>query len=336
MAAVEPGVIEPVDRQTANPSTRSPIWLNQWAAEDLTAKVGDTVTLEYYLWREEGQLATQTAEFQLAGILPIRGIAADRNLVPDYPGISDSDTLSDWDPPFPMDLGLIRPKDEAYWKEYRATPKAFITLADGQKLWRSRFGVLTSMRFTPNSGGSPAELELRTEKFRQELLAKLSPFEIGFALLPVKAQGLIASRGATDFGEYFTYFSFFLVASALLLATLFFRLGVEQRLREVGLLKAIGFAPRKIRDLFLLEGLLLAALGSLAGVCGAMAYASLMMLFLRTWWVGAVGTTELSLHISAASLLAGAVGGILTAAACVAWTLHRMMPASPRGLLAGV
>ena len=67
-----------------------------------------------------------------------------------------------------------------------------------------------------------------------------------------------------------------------------------------------------------------------------MAYASLMMLFLRTWWVGAVGTTELSLHVSAGSLLAGAAGGILSAAGCVAWTLHRMMPASPRGLLAGV
>jgi ABC-type lipoprotein release transport system permease subunit len=334
VAAVEPGAIESVDHQATNPSTRSPIWLNQWAAEDLPAKVGDTVTLEYYLWREEGRLATQTAEFQLAGILPFRGIAADRNLVPEYPGISDSDTLSDWDPPFPMDLGLIRPKDEAYWKEYRATPKAFITLLDGQKLWQSRFGVLTSIRFTPNGGNS--KLELRAENFSQELLARLSPFEMGFSLLPVKAQGLVASRGATDFGEYFTYFSFFLVASALLLATLFFRLGVEQRLREVGLLKAVGFAPRKIRDLFLLEGLLLAAVGSLIGVCGAVAYASLMMLFLRTWWVGAVGTTELSLHISAASLVAGAVGGTLSAAACVTWTLHRMLPASPRGLLAGV
>ena len=154
VAAVEPDVLQPVDASGSEaPLQRSPIWLNQWAAEDLNAKVGDRVTLEYYLWREEGQLATQTAEFQLAGILPIRGIAADRNLVPDYPGISDSDTLSDWDPPFPMDLGLIRPKDEAYWKEYRATPKAFITLADGQRLWRSRFGVLTSLRFMPDSGG---------------------------------------------------------------------------------------------------------------------------------------------------------------------------------------
>jgi len=336
VAAVEPNLIQPLAQRTGGSSTTSPIWLNQWAAHDLNASVGDRVTLEYYLWREQGQLATQTTEFQLAGIVPIRGIAADRNLVPDYPGISDSDTLSDWDPPFPMDLGLIRPKDEAYWKEYRATPKAFIALPDGQRLWRSRFGVLTSMRFTPNSGGSSAELGLRAEKFRQELSAKLSPFEMGFALLPVKAQGLVASRGATDFGEYFTYFSFFLVASALLLATLFFRLGVEQRLKEVGLLKALGFPPRQIRNLFLLEGLLLSAAGSLAGVCGAVAYASLMMLLLRTWWVGAVGTTELSLHVSTGSLVAGAVGGILSAAGCIAWTLRRMMPASPRGLLAGV
>jgi ABC-type lipoprotein release transport system permease subunit len=336
VAAVEPDLIQPLTQRSTGSSMTSPIWLNQWAAEDLNATVGNTVTLEYYLWKEEGQLATQTTEFQLAGIVPIQGIAADRNLVPDYPGISDSDTLSDWDPPFPMDLGLIRPKDEAYWKEYRATPKAFIALADGQRLWRSRFGVLTSMRFTPNRGDSSTELGLRAEKFRQELRAKLSPFEMGFALLPVKAQGLVASRGTTDFGEYFTYFSFFLVASALLLATLFFRLGVEQRLKEVGLLKALGFPPQRIRNLFLLEGLLLSAAGSLAGVCGAAAYASLMMLLLRTWWVGAVGTTALSLHISAGSLVVGAVGGVLSAAGCVGWTLRRMMPASPRGLLAGV
>ena len=294
------------------------------------------MALEYYLWREEGQLATQTAEFQLAGILPIRGIAADRNLVPDYPGISDSDTLSDWDPPFPMDLGLIRAKDEVYWKEYRATPKAFITLADGQRMWRSRFGELTSLRFMKEGRSLSDDFAPLEEKFRQELRAKVSPFEMGFALLPVRAQGLAASRGATDFGEYFTYFSFFLVASALLLATLFFRLGVEQRIREVGLLKALGFTPQQIRNLFLQEGVLLAVLGSLAGVCGAVVYASLMMLLLRTWWVGAVGTTELSLHVSVGSLLAGAAGGVLSAAGCIAWTLHRMMPASPRGLLAGV
>ena len=43
-----------------------------------------------------------------------------------------------------------------------------------------------------------------------------------------------AARGATDFGQYFVYFSFFLVVAALLLAGLFFRYGLEQRLGEIG------------------------------------------------------------------------------------------------------
>ena len=63
----------------------------------------------------------------------------------------------------------------------------------------------------------------------------------------VRGEALTASRGATDFGEYFVYFSFFLVVSALLLAALFFKLGIEQRVREVGLLRAVGFRVADVR-----------------------------------------------------------------------------------------
>ena len=38
--------------------------------------------------------------------------------------------------------------------------------------------------------------------------------------------------------------------SALLLTALFFRLGVEQRSREIGLLEALGFPPARIKRLF--------------------------------------------------------------------------------------
>jgi cell division protein FtsX len=65
---------------------------------------------------------------------------------------------------------------------------------------------------------------------------------------------LAASRGATDFGEYFTYFSFFLVVSALMLASLFFRLGVEQRAREIGLLRSVGYTNARVTRLFVMEG----------------------------------------------------------------------------------
>src|SRR6185436_12602912 len=135
------------------------------------------------------------------------------------------------------------------------TPKAFIPLATGQELWQTRFGKLTSMRLVAPGDSSP---EATLDSFQQRLRTALDPTAMGFTVLPVRAQALEASRGATDFGEYFLYFSFFLVISALMLAALFFKLGIEQRLREIGVLEAIGYSAAQIRRLFLIEGLLLA------------------------------------------------------------------------------
>ena len=302
------------------------IVLNDWAARDLAAQVGDEVSLEYYLWGNDGRLTTARAQFALKGIVPIQGAAADRNLTPHYPGITDSANLDDWDPPFPLDLKRVRPKDEDYWDKYRTTPKAFILLEKGQELWGSRFGRLSSLRI------ATSELD----RYRAALREALDPLEMGISILPARQQGLEASQGATDFGEYFVYFSFFLVAAALLLAGLFFRLGVEQRLQEIGLLRALGFGPERIRSLFLAEGLVLAVTGSLVGLAGAWGYSSLILYGLRTWWVDAVGTRSITLHLSAMPLVAGGVGGVLTAVLCIAWTLRGLRGTSPRSLLSGV
>lgn len=310
----------------------APILLNEWAATDLKAQPGDVVILEYYLWKDEGRLSTHTARFQLAGIVPMKDQAADRDYVPDYPGITTTQNISDWDPPFPVDLERVRPQDEQYWHQYRTTPKAFIPLEAGQQLWQSRYGKLTSLRLIASLGRDPAT---SLDSLRQSLRATLDPVTNGFSINPVRLEGLEASRGATDFGEYFIYFSFFLVASALLLASLFFKLGIEQRLREIGTLRAIGFRAAVVRSIFLREGLVLSTAGSILGVIGAVGYGELMMYGLRTWWVDAVGTTNLSLHVSALSLLLGGAGGIIIAILCIAWTLRRLAGSSPRSLLTG-
>ena len=312
-------------------SGKTPIILNEWAARDLNAKVGDAVSLEYYIWHDDGKLETKQAEFQLVSVVPISGLASDRDLVPAYPGISESPSISDWDPPFPVDLKRIRQQDEDYWDQYRTTPKAFLPLSAGQQLWESRYGKLTSIRVMP--GDLP--VAKAGFQFQKKLRDSLTPAAMGMSVLPVRAEGLAASQGATDFGEYFLYFSFFLVVSALLLAALFFKLGVEQRLREIGLLQAIGFSAGKIRKLFLIEGALLAALGSVLGLAGAIGYAYLLMLGLRTWWFDAVGTTMLRLHLSPQSLLIGAFGGTIAAIVCIVWTLKRVGRASSRSLLTG-
>ncbi|MEO6222934.1 MAG: FtsX-like permease family protein [Vicinamibacterales bacterium] len=314
--------------QTATAAADPPIVLNDWTARDLSAKVGDALEMEYYRWLDEGRLVTERATFRVAGIVPIQGLAADRHLAPPYPGITDSESVADWDPPFPIDLKLVRPVDEDYWDKYRTTAKAFVPIATAQKLWGTRHGKVSSIRL-PVSVDSPAET------LAGEIVRKLGVEHSGLTIADVRTQNLSASAGATDFGAYFSYFSFFLVVSALLLTALFFRLGVEQRLREIGVLRATGFSLRTIQRLFVIEGALVAVAGAVVGAGLAVAWASLMMYGLRTWWVGAVGTTALTLHVDAGALAIGAAGGVAASLICIAWTVRGLSRHSPRELLAG-
>jgi ABC-type lipoprotein release transport system permease subunit len=316
-------VVTAIDSALA-PAAEDGIVLNEWTARDLGAKPGDPVELDYYVWRADGRLHADTARFRLERVVPLAGDAADPALTPDYPGITQSRSLRDWDPPFPLDLTRIRPVDEQYWDRYRATPKAFIRLARGRQLWGTRFGSLTSIRVFPPS---PA--------FAEALRATLDPAKMGLIVAPVKAQALEAAQGATDFGEYFTYFSFFLMVSALLLAGLFFKLGIEQRVKEIGVLRSLGFSASKIRTIFLLEGAALATAGAAAGAPAALAYGALILLGLRTWWFGAVGTRLLSLHASLPTLAASFAAGVIAGLASVAWTLRGLEPETPRRLLQG-
>ncbi len=310
---------------------RPPIVLNDWAARDLRVGPGDGVTLEYDIWRDAGGIESRSVELEVAGVVRLAGRAADADLAPRYPGITDSLHLGDWDPPFPIDLGRIRPADEEYWDRYRTTPKAFLRLEDGQRWWRHRLGGLTSVRLAPPTGGR--DLAAVHEAFAAALLARLSPDAFGLRIEPVRAMGLAASVGATDFGEYFTYFSFFLLVSALLLTGLFFRLGLEQRQRSVGLLQAVGFSPGDVRRLLLGEAGVVALGGGLLGVAGALAYAWLMVLGLDTVWRGAVGTDRLVLRLEAPALLAGVVGGGAMALLTLFLSLRDLGRRSPRTLL---
>ena len=72
-----------------------------------------------------------------------------------------------------------------------------------------------------------------------------------------------------------------------------------------------------------------------SGMLGAIGYAWLLMSALRTWWVDAVGTEALALHVSGVSLAAGAVGGDRRRVGCIWWTLRSLSRVSERSLLAG-
>ena len=104
---------------------------------------------------------------------------------------------------------------------------------------------------------------------------------------------------------------------------------IEQRLRQIGILRASGFTIGRVRALLLAEALVLAFAGSAIGIAGALGYGMLIVYGLRTWWIGAVGTTLLTLHVSWMSLVTGAAAGIVTAVICVALSLRAVARLTP-------
>ncbi len=311
------------------------ILLNEWAARDLAARRGDRIRLTYYVAGPLGHLPIEDAAFRLRGVVRLEGAAADPGFTPEYPGVTDSDSLADWDPPFPIDLRQIRDKDEAYWDEYRTTPKAFVSLADGQRLWATeadRLGRLTSLRLHPGPGEA---LETTRAAFERAFLDRVDPAQVGLSFDAVRERALAASRGTTDFGALFIGFSFFLIASAALLVALLFRLGVERRSGEVGLLLALGFTPGRVARLPLAEGVVLAAIGAVIGLAAARGYAWLMLTGLRSWWADAVNTPFLRLHDSPMSYAVGLAASLVVAFLSIAWSLHGLARRPARALLAG-
>ncbi|MEW6252642.1 MAG: ABC transporter permease [Planctomycetota bacterium] len=336
--------------EPAPPLQPGEVLLNTWAAADLGAQPGDQVRMTYYVAAPFGRLETRSATFRLRGIVAMSAAATDPALVPEYPGVTDAETLADWEPPFPLDLKRIRPKDEDYWRVYRAAPKAFVSLDDGVRLWAAEsahFGQLTALRLYPPAdrkleGASTRNSKLETRNsaadvFTTELRQHLDPAALGLHLQDVRARALEASHGATDFAGLFVGFSQFLIVAALLLVALLFRLGVERRAGEIGLLLAVGFTPRRVARLLLSEGLALALIGAALGLVLGRAYAWLMLAGLKSWWSTATGPAPfLRLHAEPASYVLGFAATLLIAGAALAWSLRGLTRLPPRRLLAGV
>ncbi len=297
------------------------IVIGQWLADDLQARPGDSLRLTYYVPGTTHRLEEKQDQFRVHSIAPMAGLAADRTLMPDFPGIAQAEKTENWDAGFAIDLQKIRPKDELYWKQYRGTPKAFVTLSAGRRIWGNRFGDVTAMRFT---AGQASE-----QSIQQGLAAALDPADIGFVFQPLRERALAASSQAEDFGGLFLGFSFFLIAAALILLALLFQFGLEKRATEIGILLAVGWPPRLVRRLFLLEGLAIAMLGGLLGAAGGVLYAKGIFWGLATLWRSAVAGSTLRFHAAAGSLAAGAAAGIIvrTIVIRLAWRAQSRRPA---------
>ncbi|MBN2313533.1 MAG: FtsX-like permease family protein [Sedimentisphaerales bacterium] len=305
------------------------ILINQWLADDLSAKVGETIELRYYVLTSMRKLQEQTTSFRIRAILPMEEPAVDPELMPNFPGLSGVDNCRDWDAGIPVDLDKIRQKDEDYWDTYKGTPKAFVTLKAGKAMWANRYGNLTAVRYPLGLGSMDNELPIL------RLSRTIDPATVGLFFQPVRERGMKAGAGSTDFGSLFLGLSIFLVIAALILTSLIFVFGVEKRSGQIGMLLALGFAPKQVRRLLFLESGMLALLGAVVGSVTALLYTRMMIYGLATIWQTAVAGSIIHFYTKTSTLFVGAFSAIFVSLFAIWLTLRKQVSRPARELLAG-
>ena len=290
---------------------RGEVLINAWLAADLQAKVGDSISMRYFVFGSLRSLKEVERTFRIAGVVPMSVSASDSMLMPYLPGLSDAGNCRDWKTGIPVDLKKIRDKDEAYWNVYKGSPKAYMSLETGQEIWQNVYGNATN-------------IFLKNEPDWKQFL---NPFEQGFLLKPVLKEGLTAAESGVDFSQLFAGLGMFVIAAGLILTILLLNLSLKRRKDQIQLLNALGFAPARIRKMMLLELAFIAALGGLMGVLLSIVYSKLVFWGLNHLWYDMVRTDALILSFHFWTLVVGCLIGIVVGMLSVLPTLRRHIAA---------
>lgn len=312
---------------TASAEGKPGMVITQWLAEDQGLAQGDELEIRYFVVGNGRALKEETARFVVRGILPMDSAAITPAWTPPFPGVSDVDNCRDWDPGFPMDNKAIRDKDEKYWDDYKGTPKGFIPLAEGQRLWGNRFGRHTAVRFA-DDGRAEAVVGA-------ELAARLQLADLGLVPRDLGGEAGAAARGSVDFGGLFIGLSLFLIAAALVFAALLFLFTLERRAAQAGLLLATGWTRAQVRRSLLGEAGVVAILGALLGVPGGEVYTKLALQGLAGAWAGAAQGLPLIYAGSAGTKAAAGTAAVLVLLLVLAWSSRRIFQKPARELISG-
>ena len=300
--------VSPSDSSTLSPVPAGmdddEIIVSRWLADTLELSVSDTVKIRYFELGAGNDLSERSRQFHVREILEMDRLAPERELAPRFPGLTDVERCRQWDVGMPMDEVLLADEDnEAYWKEFRTTPKAIVTLAAAQSMWANRFGNLSSVRYAAQD----------SNHIRDALQQALDPESMGFFFIPVRDLAKAGVHEGMNFGDLFVGMSFFLIVAALMLTGLLFTFGVEQRSSQAGVLMATGFRPRHVRAMYLLEGGILAALGCLLGSLLGTVYTRILIWALGSQWQGAIAGAAIQYHAELRTVVIGALSAFLCA-----------------------
>ena len=322
--------------------------ISDWLADDLQITKGDWLRIDYFdPETTHGEREEYFIDLEVLDILSLtaprrpysrRNVATFENpptlitdpaLTPAVPGVTDQASIDDWDLPFPL-VYRIRGQDDNYWNNHRTTPKAFVNLTVGQRMWGSRFGNVTSVRFADDK-----QTDFLAALLQQAAHDADKGNNLDMQFVAVKRNGLAASSGSTPFDGLFLGLSLFVIAAALMLIVVLFRLGIQQRASQIGLLLALGLSRKQTIRMWVGEAAIVASIGAFIGCGLGIGYGKIMLAGLSTWWVDAIATSFLEFHISPRSLVIGYLLGVIMSVATIAWAIRATKAVTACRLLGG-
>jgi len=318
--------------------------INQWLADDLAAQgrpvaVGDFLDLTCFVAETlHGQVTEATHRCRIGGIAAMTGLAAARETVPTVVGITDEDSIADWDPPFPFDRTRVRStppddQDDRYWKAYGATPKLFMPLERARRIAGSRFGETTAWHLPR----LPATTNY--DAISTEVAAAIPPAAAGLEVMPLARIAAMAASGSTPFGLLFLTLSSFVIGAGLVLLWLLFGLLVASRSRTLGILAAVGWPPRRLAGLLITVSSVAILVGSVVGMMLGPLWSQLLLRRLGRGWATSVATGSEAVFSGSLpgplTIAAGGTAAAVVAAAAVVLAARRAGRRSPLRLLRG-
>lgn len=298
------------------------IILSEWMAEDTDSKKGDTLKAEYFESAPGGEYLTKEKIFRVKEILKTEALAEIAE-APFLEGVTSAKSIAGWKAPFPVDMKQIRNKDEAYWNKYKTMPKALVSLETARAFWPPQYTGVTSIKVTNIK-------EENVELFKKEVVKNYNYAEAGIKVLQLREEALKAASGSTDYSQLFVALSFIIVLSALGLTAFLFRLFLEARGPEAGILLTSGIKISALFRLYIIEGSLIVFLGCLLSLPLSVYYAGFVLGFLKPL-LGE--NTGFKLYLEKADIIAGLIAGSLLALSSIVWGVLIIRKVSVRALL---
>ncbi len=241
------------------------IILNSECAAELSAKAGDTVVMSYFSPEETAPKLTR-ARFTVKMVLPIDKIAPLQRVMADIPDLTDVASCSDWQGKYDIDMARVAEADKRYFKQYRTTPRALISLAMAQHLWKNRFGEFTAIK----DAGQNVNFSLAGA---------------GIQVVVPRAQFAADASHGVDLGGLFLALNFFVILGGLILAYAMLQLYFALRQNDAQIFTACALSPQTGRRILIGETATVIIAGTLlGGLAGAPLTAWLLQTLTNLCW----------------------------------------------------